>query len=439
MESKPDLRIASGQDPQPNGRGWIAGLLVLGALAAAIVLAVHRGYFPFARSDTASRIDTSADGAQPEPEASATLPTAEGALGEGLGEVDAAPLGPGTPPPQGATSLALPGESGVSQRIIQEMAMLQFAEGKLRPEQAAQLREHFKALSEEGAAAIPAIQTFLGRNQDIVFDPSGGASVAGYSSLRAGLLDTLSRIGGPEAVDALANALRSTAEPSEIQAIARYLETLAPGEFRQEVVSAARETLDRTLRGQLHVDDAGPLFEVLQTRGDEAVVGDLLEAMPRWNYYSTIALAGLAESQGIPWLAERVQASLGTSNADLLGLQMLAQAAGRSPDAASALFEQARQNQIPDGAWSKIADGLAGDQYQMGRPPAGTAASPGIRTYHIASGNQNFHSVPFNSRADAGETTLRRAVVEELLRITQSPAAVQALQQARAVLEPPSP
>ncbi|MHC1765314.1 MAG: hypothetical protein AB9869_13605 [Verrucomicrobiia bacterium] len=420
-----------------NRSGWAAGALVVLALAVAAIVAVRLGYFAPGSRDSSPPIDTNLEGFRPESETGVAIPSSGSAPAEDQEEATSASSGTSASRPQGATpSLALPGESAVAQRIIQEMAMLQFAEGKLRPEQAAQLREHFKALSEEGAAAVPAIRMFLGRNQDIVFDPAGGASVGGYSSLRAGLLDTLNRIGGPEAVDALTHALRGTAEPSEIQAIARYLENLAPGEFRQEVVNAARETLDRTLRGQLHVEDAGPLFEVLQTRGDEAVVGDLLEAMPRWSYYSTIALAGLAEDQGIPWLAERVQASLGTSTADLLGLQMLAQAAGRSPEAASALFEQARRNQIPDGAWSKVAEGLAGEQYQMGQPPALTAASPGIRTYHIASGNQNFHGIPFNPRVDASETALRRAVVEELLQITQSPAAVQALQNARAALGP---
>jgi hypothetical protein len=319
------------------------------------------------------------------------------------------------------------------------MAMLQFAEGKLRPEQAAQLREHLNALAEEGAAAIPAIRQFLDRNQDIEFDPSGGASVGGCASLRAGLLDTLNRIGGPEAVGALANALRATAEPSEIQAIARYLENLAPGQYRQEVVTAARETLDRTLRGQLHVDDAGPLFEVLQTRGDAEVVSDLSAAAPQWTHYSAMALAGLADAQGIPALAERVREPAAPNSAvDLFALQMLAQMAGQFPDAASVLFEQARQNQIPDAGWAKIAEGLAGEQYRIGRAPA-VPAREGVKTYHIARGNQNFYSVPFNSGLSPEQTALRRAIVDELLGVAQSPAAIQALRTARAALGPASP
>lgn len=429
MEPKPDFRTAHDAPGGPSRSRWIAGVLLALALGVLAVVAFRRGYLSPGSSNAS--LDTNASGeeihAGPDgsetPAQTAELTPARHAQG----------------PPAEQLAMTLPPESAVSQRLIQEMAMLQFADGKLRPEQAAQLREHLYALAEEGAAAIPAIRQFLDRNQDIDFDPSGGASVGGCASLRAGLLDTLNHIGGPEAIETLANALRATADPSEIHAIARYLENLAPGQYRQEAVTAARETLDRTLRGHLHVDDAGPLFEVLQSRGDAEVVADLSAAAPQWSYYSTMALAGLADAQGIPALAQRVRdPAASNSAADLFALQMLAQMAGQFPDAASVLIEQARQNQLSDAGWAKIAEGLAGEQYRIG-PTRAVAPGEGVKTYHIARGNQNFHSVPFNPALDPEQTALRRAIIDELLEVAQSPTAIQALRSARTGLQPANP
>jgi len=51
--------------------------------------------------------------------------------------------------------------------------------------------------------------------------------------------------------------------------------------------------------------------------------------------------------------------------------------------------------------------------------------------YHIANGNQNFYSLPVS--AD-GQLTQRIALIDQLLAVTSNPAAVVALQEARATL-----
>jgi hypothetical protein len=116
--------------------------------------------------------------------------------------------------------------------------------------------------------------------------------------------------------------------------------------------------------------------------------------------------------------------------------QMLAQVAGQYPDASAALLEQAKANQISEAAWRKIATGLAGDQYQIGEPPAPTGSSaatqPGLKTYHIASGNQNFYSLPL--AADPQVVQQRLGLIDQLLAATSNPAAQSALQSARATL-----
>jgi len=78
---------------------------------------------------------------------------------------------------------------------------------------------------------------------------------------------------------------------------------------------------------------------------------------------------------------------------------------------------------------------LAGDQYQLGTPPGDAMGSgsalPGLKTYHIQSGNQNFYSLPVG--AD-GQVDQRLALINQLLGATSNPAAQAALQAARDTL-----
>jgi hypothetical protein len=345
--------------------------------------------------------------------------------------------------PEASAAMSVPPASAYSQQLIQHLSQVDPNQAKITPEQATALKQNLKDLAGQGAAAVPAIRQFLERNQDVNFDDPNGGNQVGYSSLRAGLFDTLKQIGGPEATDALVGTLRSTADPSEIAAIAKFLEEQAPGQYRADVVSAARDTLDQAARGQVQVRDTGALFQVLQNYGDASVVADLQKTMPQWHYYSTISLAGLPDGQGVAALTQSVQETAANKAPNTFALQMLAQMASQYPDAASALVDQAKQNQIPDRTWLKIVEGLAGDQYQLGKPPVDTVnpnfPPAGLKTYHIESGNQNFYSLPFNLYGTPDQAAQRLAVVDQLLAATQNPAAVQALQNARAVFSAPAP
>jgi hypothetical protein len=326
------------------------------------------------------------------------------------------------------------------------MAAFDPHQAAITPEQGAELRQNLQELVGQGAAAVPAIRQFLEKNQDVTFDEASGPNAVGYSSLRAGLFDAIKQIGGPEATETFLGTLRSTADPAEIAAMARYLDEQAPGQYRQEVASAARETLNQAASGQLQLRETAPLFQMLQKYGDAEVAADLLRTAPQWNYYSTMALAGMPEGQGVAALVQTTQEAARAGKApNTFALQMLAQTAAQSSDAAAALVEQARQNQIPERTWTKIVEGLAGDQYQLGKPPTDNAnpSNPaplsGLKTYHIESGNQNFYSLPFNLYGTPEQAAQRLAVVDQLLAATQNPAALQALRNARAVLTAPVP
>jgi hypothetical protein len=407
-------------------------------LSLSLALAVS-GVFAYRLSQrstgSAERAEPVSVALEPTPSTQADRDADPSEAGVKCGTVRPPPIGP-------AASIApslrpLRSTAACAQQLIERLT--EAGTGKLSAEKAAEFKRHFQDLASQGAAAIPAIRQFLDRNQDVALDEAGEVGQVGYASVRAGLFDVLRQIGGREATDVLVGTLRSTADPAEIALMARYLEELAPGQYRREAVNAARETLDQLGRGQLQAREAGPLFQVLQSYGDAQVAADLERAFPQWHYYATIALAALPEGQGIPSLVQRLQAAAVTGKSpNDFGLQMLAQAAVQSPDAASALVEQARLNQIPSHAWSKVAEGLAGDQYQLENPPsdAGNPESPLAprKTHHIESGNQNFFSVPFSKYGTPGQAAERRAIVDQLLNATQNPAAVQALKNARAAL-----
>src|ERR1051325_1632760 len=92
---------------------------------------------------------------------------------------------------------------------------------RLSPEQAQQLRLKFDQLAAEGRGAIPAIREMLEKGQNLSFGKE--ATKLGIPSLRTGLLDALRQIGGPDAVEASADVLRTTKDPVEIAQLARTL------------------------------------------------------------------------------------------------------------------------------------------------------------------------------------------------------------------------
>jgi hypothetical protein len=261
----------------------------------------------------------------------------------------------------------------------------------------------------------------------------------GYSSLRMGLLDALREIGGPEALAVSVGALQTTADPAEIAVLARNLEATAPGQYREEALNAVRETLAQAVKGELDKRDVAPLFQLLQTYGDASVIPDLEQAQSRWNYYATMALAALPDGQGIPSLLRVVQdPGTAQSGKATFAYEMLAQMAAQYPEASTALVDLARQNQISERAWQKIAVGLSGDQYQFQRSlseiTAAITPQPGLKTYHIESGNQNFYSMPVSAVLGQDQLNQRSALIQQLLSVTTNPGAVQALQNAQAIL-----
>jgi hypothetical protein len=118
-------------------------------------------------------------------------------------------------------------------------------------------------LADAGSTAIPVIQVFLQRMEDLEYEAGGeaptnrvGSLAAGLRgrpraplefefppTLRLGLVDVLLEVGGREAEAVLAEMLETTGRGVEVAYVARALQNLAPGEHRAAAIAVATELL----------------------------------------------------------------------------------------------------------------------------------------------------------------------------------------------------
>ncbi len=165
-------------------------------------------------------------------------------------------------------------------------------------------------------------------------------------------------------------------------------------------------------------------------------VADLEQAAKHWNYYAAIGLADLPDGAGVPALIQMAQ---GSTSARGNALEMLAQVASQYPVARAALLDLARANKIGPSLWPYLTPLLAGDQYYyqdapiQGSSPAGNRR-PGEGA-HVLFGNQHFYTAPDLANLTPEQISQRSALIDELQGVTSDPAAVKALQAARALLE----
>jgi hypothetical protein len=258
------------------------------------------------------------------------------------------------------------------------------------------------------------------------------AQMLGYGSARGALFEALRQIGGPEGTQATLEALQGTGDPREILTLARNLDSMAPGEHRQEMLDSTRQVLDMAGRGELPGYDVGPLFEVLQKYGGSAALPDLEQGMARYKYYGAIGLVNLPDGAGIPSL---IQMAGETGNNRGIALEMLAQVSTQYPEARAVLMDQVRSGKIPPNLWPYLGSVLGGDYYQL-PDTLWFAAQNGEpierqKSAHVGSGNQSFYQGPLPGGLPPEQLRQQIALVDELSGATSEPAAKQALQNAK--------
>jgi hypothetical protein len=324
-------------------------------------------------------------------------------------------------------------------QLINQLFSIDLSAGKISQEQAAFIKDSLQQLSALGVSSVFAIRDFLERDLDLPFSRLPGGEKLQFSSLRAALFDVLKDIGGPEAIDATLQILGKTADPREVALLSRNVEQLAPGQYRSEVLQAARESIDFARSGALpDGEDVAPLFQVLSTYGNASVVPDLETAMPNWNYYGALTLASIQDGAGIPALVKQLDdpGAVATRQNEV-ALQVLTQVSWENPVARDALISRAQSEQIPNTAWAAVADTLAGLQFEFGKPLSdGTSLQPKVNLpqYQVGNGEQILFSTPTTPSFLEEQIGDRLRVVEQLLASTKNPVAIDALQKARETL-----
>lgn len=247
-------------------------------------------------------------------------------------------------------------------QLVDELAAI--GSGPVTPEQAARFKQDLNELIRRGSASVPAIQELLKQNTDVAYGDVAGGDQLGYSSLRASLIDTLSRIGGPDAQAAMVAAMNTTANPSELLQLAQDLDRQAPGQYRDQIVSGAEQTLQMAASGQINTNaEVGPAFRTVQNfSGGANTTAQTAQNDPA-DFYSAVTLANLPDGQGLAALLQMQQSSSGASQ--VIATTMIAQMAGQNGDALDALAQLAQNGQISQNEWVQLAPILGGNQYQM--------------------------------------------------------------------------
>lgn len=314
--------------------------------------------------------------------------------------------------------------------LVNALVELDLGSGFITPTQAAEWHNRLQELTAWGSSAVPAIREFLAKNQDYDFTQIPGGKQLEYKSARSAVLDALQQIGGPDAVQLSREALANTAVPSEVLQIARSLEAQAPGFYRQEILASANELYGLASKGLVDDFDVGPIFQVMRDYGDSTVIAQIEEGLQKWPYYATLGLAGLSDGAGIPTLLrEGEQLKANPLHAEF-ALKALGQSAAQKPDVANALLQHAQSGMIQDRAWLKIVDGIVGSQFEFGMADPKNKY-PGVTTFRLPDGNQEYHSIPFTAAVSPEMAAQRQQLLEKLAEAKLPESARAIIQQAQ--------
>ena len=187
--------------------------------------------------------------------------------------------------------------------------------------------QQLENLIELGTNALPEIQAFLATQEDIDYDPSifGSWKVSRDGrvpvdfvfppSLRFGLFDAVRKIGGEQAEKLLADTLRISGRGVEVAYLARVLQEIAPFQYRELAITAAKDLLNNPLNANpsnaLDKFERNYLFGVLSFYKDGSLVSQaqsqLLQADGKIDRGALNYLKESLGEQAIPAVAQLYQ------------------------------------------------------------------------------------------------------------------------------------
>ncbi|MDB6129102.1 MAG: hypothetical protein JWM04_209 [Verrucomicrobiales bacterium] len=158
-----------------------------------------------------------------------------------------------------------------SAEIMEKLKGMRVGSGPQRNQSLRQVVHLLETLVEQGTESIDPIKTFLALNQDVGYSTAANSETLAADSaartrvfttikvstdflvppsLRLGLMSALKEIGGPEAQKVLAGVLSTSGRGVEVASLARILEEMAPGVYRDVALSAAKDLLANPLAVQ---------------------------------------------------------------------------------------------------------------------------------------------------------------------------------------------
>ena len=254
--SQPERRPGTSQEPARKAVLILTAIIGLGAVVLVVVASKHRRHEGSANS--------SGENAQ------APKLSGKSGVAPDLISTNFVRIRSRSATPASATRFE-PDPSDVATPLVKSLSEVSLQPGGLTPEKAAEWHRNLEKLIEQGTAAVPALQEFFQRNQDVRFDSGPGVNLLEEPTLRIAFLKVLFDIPAPENVDLQEQVLRTTTDPDEIALLARQLELQEPGEYREVIIDAANAVLQKARNGKLPGRDTSVLVKILEQYGDTGV------------------------------------------------------------------------------------------------------------------------------------------------------------------------
>jgi hypothetical protein len=283
------------------------------------------------------------------------------------------------------------------QGILERLKALKFNAGPGGVKSQRELVRLLDDLVRCGPAALPSIREILASNADAELaqgkgkgkGPPGQPNGLLPSSLRRGLFNALQEIGGPEAEEILAASLGGNSRPDEVLKLARMLEQMAPGKYRDTALAAAQAQLRAPTAGNPPAGNSGQSLAVLAMYGDKSAVdqakGQLWQADGRLNKEAIDYLQTTLKQENLPLLKELLQNPQITDpkqKEDVM--RYVTELAGTDPQANQLWYESTMNTGLPDKAREKAINEMEKRGFQNRDNPTPTTSSwrrPGCRCW----------------------------------------------------------
>jgi len=137
--------------------------------------------------------------------------------------------------------------------------------GLVTAETIAENQEVLLSIESLNVAAIPALEEFFSRGDNVRFDPGPGTNLLGAPTLRMALLKLLLDFTAPENQEFEVRLLQSVSDPEEVALLADQLEAAAPGKYRESIREAAEASLRLAGEGRFPGQDTTPVLRILES------------------------------------------------------------------------------------------------------------------------------------------------------------------------------